>query len=575
MTRMYPTRVRSDLNRGERELFAAIRDAPGSEEWHCLHSVGLTGHERKEYAQADFVLVGPAGVFALEVKGGAVERTNGVWTIGPPGSTYKSEEGPFAQAESSTHPLRKYLKAELKLSRSRYLLGWGVAFPHTRFTIRSPEWDPAVIYDERDTGQPFLAYLDRLETYFQGVRRDLGRDRAPRLSRQAVQDIVSALRGNFELTPTIRSLLGESQRELASLSVSQFQVLDLALHDHNPRLLCDGAAGTGKTLIGMEAARRLAAEGKKVLLLCFNTQLGRFLSNDSAEMRDGVTVATVHRFMTDLIRKAGFQAQLHSAPVDAPDHFTHVLPDLFERAAETLLEEGELLQYDAIVIDEAQDVLSGAIMDALGLILIGGFQNGRWLILLDTGLQSQVYARMEPTVLARLRQFAGAQLVLSENFRNPRAVVREMVEVVGGETPACRRVLQSTVDYKRIVDDRDAGRKLQALLVELIRGGAAPGAITILSARSRRESLIVRHPPEIGKAICHVEDAAACSPDAISASTISGFKGLENEIIILTDVPALEPLTDWGRAVLYVGMTRARSKLFMLVDEAYLDARTR
>ncbi|MNY45925.1 hypothetical protein D3C86_1810630 [compost metagenome] len=85
----------------------------------------------------------------------------------------------------------------------------------------------------------------------------------------------------------------------------------------------------------------------------------------------------------------------------------------------------------------------------------------------------------------------------------------------------------------------------------------------------------MRHPPEIGKAICHVEDAAVCSPDAISASTISGFKGLENEIIILTDVPALEPLTDWGRAVLYVGMTRARSKLFMLVDEAYLDARTR
>lgn len=575
MTRMYPTRVRSDTNRGERELFATIRDAAGSEEWHCLHSVGLTGRGSKEYAQADFVLVGPAGVFALEVKGGAVERTNGVWIIGPPGSTYESEEGPFAQAEGSIHPLRKFLKAELTLSRSRYLLGWGVAFPHTLFTIPSPEWDPAVIYDERDTGRPFLTYLDRLEVHFQSVRRGLGWGRAPRLSQQTVDDIVSALRGDFELTPTIRSLLGESRRELASLSASQFQVLDLALHDHNPRLLCDGAAGTGKTLIGMEAARRLAAEGKSVLLLCFNTQLARFLSFDSAEMHDGVTVATVHRFMTDLIRRAGFQAQLRSAPVEAPDHFTRVLPDLFEQAAEALLEEGELPQYDAIVIDEAQDVLSGAIMDALGLILVGGFQNGRWLILLDTGLQSRVYARMESAVLDRLRQNAGAQLVLSENFRNPRAVVREMVEVVGGETPACRRVLQSTVDYRRIANDHDAGRKLQALLIELIRGGAAPGSITILSARSRKESLVVRYPPEIAKVICHVEDAADCSPDAISASTISGFKGLENEIIILTDLPPLDPLTDWGRAVLYVGMTRARSKLFMLVDEAYLDARTR
>jgi NAD(P)-dependent dehydrogenase (short-subunit alcohol dehydrogenase family) len=575
MTRMYPSKLPANANRGEADLFALIRDAAGSESYACLHSLGLTGHERKEYAEADFVVVGPAGLFVLEVKGGTVERSNGIWTIGSPGKTYQSEEGPFAQAQSAIHPLRKFLKAELGLGRSRYLLGWGVAFPHTCFRIRSPEWDSSVVYDDRDLGRSFMKYIERLEAHFQSVRLGLDWGRAPQLSKQTVSAVVSALRGDFELTPTIRSLLGDSRRELASLSASQFQVLDLALNERNPRLLCDGAAGTGKTLIGMEAARRLAAQGKRVLLLCFNTQLGRFLANDASEVRNGVTVATVHRFMTDAIRRAGLEARLKSTPAEAPDHFTRVVPELFEEAAFALIEENELPQYDAMIIDEAQDVLSDAVVNALDLVLKGGFRNGRWLVLLDTGLQARVYARLEAEVLERLRGYAGAELVLTENFRNPKAVVREMIEVVGGDAPACRRLLQSTVDYRRIGDDADAGRKLKALLVELIRAGAAPGSITILSARARDASLVVRHPPDTGKAIVHIEDGVACPPDSISASTVSGFKGLENEIIILTDVPPMDPLSDWGRAVLYVGMTRARSKLFMLVDEAYLDARTR
>ena len=40
------------------------------------------------------------------------------------------------------------------------------------------------------------------------------------------------------------------------------------------------------------------------------------------------------------------------------------------------------------------------------------------------------------------------------------------------------------------------------------------------------------------------------------------LKGLENEVLILTDLPSLEPMTPWVRSIFYVGMTRAKSKLF-------------
>lgn len=574
MTKMYPSRIAASANRGERRMFALIRDAVGSQEYCCLHSVGLTRHEKKEYAEADFVIVGPAGVFTLEAKGGKVTRTDGVWTIGDSGRSYTSLEGPFTQSEKTTHPLKDYLRERLGLRPDAYLMGWGVAFPECVFTERSPEWDPAVVYDERDVSRPFMEYIDRLAKHFRARRAELERRSPALLSPQQVRDIVGELRGDFEFVPTIRSLLSDSRRELASLSASQFTLLDLALHERNPRILADGAAGTGKTLIGMEAARRLSADGKKVLFLCFNVQLGRFLAADAADIGPGVTVSTVHKFMTDHIRRAGLQAQLQ-AHSGASDFFTRIVPDFFEQAALALIEEDALTVYDALVLDEAQDVLSGPVLNALDIVLKGGFRGGRWLVLLDSGLQAQVYANMELAVLEELKRSGAVELVLKENFRNPKSVVREMTEVTGAELPACRRSVQSTVDYRLFGDDREAGRKLKALLVELIREGVPPGAITILSGRSREDSLAARHPPDMGRPICFIDDGAACPPDTVSAATVSGFKGLENDVIVLTDVPPLDPMSDWGRAVFYVAMTRARSKLFMLVDEAYIDVRSR
>jgi len=48
-----------------------------------------------------------------------------------------------------------------------------------------------------------------------------------------------------------------------------------------------GAAGTGKTFITMEKARRSAAQGKKVLLTCFNKNLVQSGSVQAVPWRSG------------------------------------------------------------------------------------------------------------------------------------------------------------------------------------------------------------------------------------------------------------------------------------------------
>lgn len=58
------------ITASEAETFRLVRDAPESDHWICLHSLGLARHRRKEYAEADFVIIAPACVFCIEVKGG-------------------------------------------------------------------------------------------------------------------------------------------------------------------------------------------------------------------------------------------------------------------------------------------------------------------------------------------------------------------------------------------------------------------------------------------------------------------------------------------------------------------------
>jgi len=110
MTKMLPDRLPNDTPAAEVTMFELIRDAKELEPYFCLHSLGIARHRRKDYAEADLIVVGPLGVFCLEVKGGHVVRKGGTWTIGwPGGKTYESNEGPFVQSEGVRWALLDFL----------------------------------------------------------------------------------------------------------------------------------------------------------------------------------------------------------------------------------------------------------------------------------------------------------------------------------------------------------------------------------------------------------------------------------------------------------------------------------
>src|SRR5258708_20969031 len=83
MARMLPAATREDTtSAAERAVFTRIHDEL-SNDWIALHSLGLTIHDAKPWAEIDFVLIGPPGVFCLEGKGGLISRREVIWYTTP------------------------------------------------------------------------------------------------------------------------------------------------------------------------------------------------------------------------------------------------------------------------------------------------------------------------------------------------------------------------------------------------------------------------------------------------------------------------------------------------------------
>ena len=576
MTKMIPPVCSPAATASENLVFELIRDAEGSDGYFCFHSLGIARHDRKEYAEADMVVLGNRGLFCIEVKGGVVQRRDGIWKIGGGDRSYNSTEGPFKQAEGARWALANWLKDVRRLpSFKDTLFGWGVAFPNIVFEERDPAWDLDVVYDLRDREVSFLQYLQRLEHYFEARRRDTGKTVPAPMSHSKVMLYAEALRPDFEVGLTLRGLLIEGRREIESLSQEQVRVLDFTLGDHNRRLLCSGGPGTGKTVVALEASRRLAETGKSVLHLCYNRSLAEVLDRRERDRQSRFRVATLHSFLDQVIRRAGLADRLRSldALLDGNEFFESEYPKLFEEACAVLLDEGDLPQFDALVIDEAQDVLSPELVDCVGLVLEGGFDQGSWAIFYDPEAQANVYGRLDKDLLGGLRSSGAVSTKLTENFRNPEQIALDAYRFGGVQGAKCRRNLPSPVEYLEAVDDTTAARKLRAILIELIRDGIRPTEIALLSFRTQGERLYDKVPTDVGKPHLTPLEAESDS-DGFVVATVSGFKGLEAEIVILVDVPDTIDAA-WTRSILMVALTRAKTKAFVIARPEFLEfART-
>ena len=111
MVEMIPDWLAPEIkSQAEINLFKEFKDHQTDHQYIILHSLGLSEHVNNIFGEIDFVVICPEGVLCVEVKGGEVSCTNGVWEfVNRYGKKTRKSEGPFQQVQGNMQSLRRRL----------------------------------------------------------------------------------------------------------------------------------------------------------------------------------------------------------------------------------------------------------------------------------------------------------------------------------------------------------------------------------------------------------------------------------------------------------------------------------
>jgi len=549
-------------------LRAALPEAGG---WHLYRNARWVGRTRAHGpardGEADLVIVHPGrGILVLEIKDGPISVDGeGRWYAG--GTAL--DESPFHQAEAGKRALLAKLRDLPGWPAREFepLVGHAVGFPGVELAslpcghrLLGADAPAEIVLDGAAIG-PLGSPTDAaraLERAFDFWAGDGARGRP--LDSPTLGLLDDLLRPTATLRPLLAHRIAEAAPELVAAERSQLFVLN-TLRGRR-RVAIRGPAGSGKSILAAEVARRFARQGFRTLLACFNQPLARLFAEDlaAAPAPGGLLVSTFHGLCERLGRQAGTLGPKPANP--PPDWFAVDLPDALDRAIDRL--PGE--RFDAIVIDEGQD-----------------FED-RWLASLDALLvepgEGVLWVFHDPAqALFRDDQVASLGLdefPMHENFRNPGPVHRlaarychgpdevvawredgpepELIEAAPGPptVEAVRRVL-----HRLTVEE---GVRPWQIAV-LVGGSLASSAVW----RTRRFGSVVlwnANYDDTGRSLgLAADEVPAEPPDVTVCDSIRRFKGLEREVVILCELPTAGERLD---ELLYVGITRARGHLVVV-----------
>ena len=568
MAKMIPAQIDDyAVSMAERRVFRLFDSDPATKGWTVLHSLCLARRVSGPYGEIDFVVIIPGeGIICLEVKGGRVSCEAGLWrTMDRYGNSTELKKSPLLQAREAMFALRRSIIHYFGegTSESRCPIGCAVVFPDVTCPPLTPEFERSDIIDLDDLRNPISRSLVRL------VRRRLRefqpRGNEPLPTRSDSRAIRSFLRPDFEMVVAKSVSIGRSEAKLLRLTEEQYDRLDeLAA---NARCLFEGAAGTGKTLLALEYARRADRAGSKVLLVCFNRLLGESLRQQTEDT--GVTAGTWHGIARRLILNSTFASEFAEREREALERGNTgaLFGELYPLYGEIALEELNA-PFDVLVMDEAQDLSDRRTLDLLNLTIRGGLADGRWAIFGDFTRQALYNNPAEPvaTLSRYVEHFARAKLTL--NCRNTRMIAEETAILAGFQKPPFRlsEEIGLPVEHRYWKTSTDLAASLTNIVERLVKDRISIEDIVLLSPhRLENSSLAGIERISRYRVMKCSHNMTRTQSSSIGFSTIHSFKGLESQVVIIMDMDALEG--DEQQSLLYVAMSRARSLLILMFNE--------
>ncbi|WP_414755479.1 AAA family ATPase [Anabaena sp. CCY 9910] len=310
--------------------------------------------------------------------------------------------------------------------------------------------------------------------------------------------------------------IGEIQKEIIRLTEQQFKLLNNLYFQTKSIIL--GCAGSGKTQLAIEKARRLCQHHIKTLVICKSINLALYL-----------TASLENEIQTGNCVVYGYE--------------------------EILANQSRLkFKYMAIIVDEGQDFERQEIDELSSLIPDDGifyiFQDSNQKVSKNT---NQFALQVNPNVL-------------DQNCRNTHNIFTYTKPYVSCNHPVKSSLIQGRDVIKReYIDINNMLKILENDIVNLVDDeNITPNQIVVLTDIYPLSKSILSCNSHINR--FHLKQYSFSNQDqnTIQWSNIGMYKGLENDIILLLfeKEKSLIP-SNWDIANKYVGATRAKSLLIV------------
>ncbi|MDQ3454626.1 MAG: NERD domain-containing protein [Actinomycetota bacterium] len=489
--------------------------------------------DRTKDHEADLVVVLPgAGIAVVEVKGRSARHDGRYWYIDRGGRPTRMD--PVGQARAAKYALRAYVEGDPRWAgRERVRWGHLVVLPFSPvpddFALADcPRW---MVIDREQLADivPLIgSALRQLDVPHPGPDTD---DTA------TLEEILAGR------PLPMGDLLGEAAERAEQVErLTEQQAVILGAIQLLSRVEVRGGAGSGKTWLAVEQARRLSRRGLRVALMCYSRGLSAYLVRRCATLRRTERPAYVGTF-----HGLGQQWGASAGSEDDSDFWERRLPSEMAALA-AALPPGQ--RFDAVVVDEAQDFADSWWTPVLASLREE--ESGGVFVFTDEG--QRVFSRFGQVPIPLV------PLLLETNLRNTRPIAESFKPL----TPVQMRI--GPVDGPPV--------RFVACTTELALGTADTEVDRLLEDwRPQDVALLTTGPrhPEQSQRQGHGQDwywESFWDDAQVFYGHVLGFKGLERRAVVLAVNESGD--RDRARERLYVGLSRARDQLVVCGDPEHI-----
>lgn len=513
--------------------------------------------------QIDFLLICQEGAIVVEVKGGCVEVIRGFYYYSHKGILTEMKKTPFKQAND-------YKWALLNngvLNKDMIVVDYVCAFPHSNLNRTSDNKAEDLSYKlwnkiKQDSTDSFADFC------LDVIRRNKCSPRI--LTNEELDVVVNSLAPSIE--DSNKYSLTSLKEVLDWLHIDNLSTLE-GLRK-NPRLLIEGGPGTGKTTMAKAYIKRHS--GLKGLYLCWTGLLASKVKLDLDKERiNSCAVETFNNYVN----------KITNSVFDIQSRFRDVN---FKEDLQDATKEIVCLDYDYIIIDEAQDVADKGLDVVLSLLCPNknGLKKGRYLVFYDLEQGYNNLTRNLDETFNQLLENA-ACYILDENKRVP---TNKLIVEYANRVLTIDHTKEAFESFLKILKHnnipglsinifeniRDIKRRIKdhTMSIKQSRGDLLSTTLLIHSDLKDKER---EYEDSVYDSISEMDllillsdqTIERKSKESLAFTSILKYKGLEDNNIILV-LPYSKIKSSWDNFLfeIYVGMTRAIMNLdiFILKD---------